>query len=464
MTQTNTFPGYEWMKTVSRSICNIRSAICDLRFYRSEEAPTAEEFQRLHKRQIANLKSLIANRVSAALCLVSLAPTLAYAQSEPITLRAERILDGRGGVISARNVVIRDGVIVEIGSATAGTVYDLRGLTVMPGGIDTHNHFAWHFDPDGKLHDASPDEESPSQQALYAAENAYLTLLAGITTIQSLGSSVDGDVRDAIARGTLPGPRILTSLGAVTARTGGPDSIRAAVKRFADRGADVIKIFGSASIRVGGTPTLSQEQMNAACGEAKNQGLRTAVHAHGPESARRAVLAGCTVIEHGALLDDETLRLMAEHGTYYDPHIGLIFNNYFQNKQRYLGIGNYTEEGFAQMERAVPTALAVFKRALSTEGLRIVFGTDAVAGAHGHNFRELVHRVEQGGQDPMDAIVSVTSRAAESLNMGDRMGTIAAGMRADIIASDGNPLEDITAMGRIVFVMKDGKVYKSPHR
>ena len=116
------------------------------------------------------------------------------------------------------------------------------------------------------------------------------------------------------------------------------------------------------------------------------------------------------------------------------------------------------------MERAVPTALAVFKRALSTEGLRIVFGTDAVAGAHGHNFRELVHRVEQGGQDPMDAIVSVTSRAAESLNMGDRMGTIAAGMRADIIASDGNPLEDITAMGRIVFVMKDGKVYKSPHR
>ena len=147
MTQTNTFPGYEGMKTVSRSICNIRSAICDLRFYRSEEAPTAEEFQRLHKSQIANLKSLIANRVRAALCLVSLAPTLAYAQSEPITLRAERILDGRGGVISARNVVIRDGVIVEIGSATAGTVYDLRGLTVMPGGIDTHNHFAWHFDP-----------------------------------------------------------------------------------------------------------------------------------------------------------------------------------------------------------------------------------------------------------------------------------------------------------------------------
>ena len=257
---------------------------------------------------------------------------------------------------------------------------------------------------------------------------------------------------------------MLTSLGAVTARTGGPDSIRAAVKRFADRGADVIKIFGSASIRVGGTPTLSQEQMNAACGQAKNLGLRSAVHAHGPESARRAVLAGCSVIEHGALLDYETLQLMAEHGTFYDPHIGLIFDNYFQNKQRYLGIGNYTEEGFVQMERAVPKALAVFRRALSTEGLRIVFGTDAVAGAHGHNFAELVYRVEQGGQDPMDAILSATSTAAASLNMADQIGTIAAGMRADIIASDGNPLEDITAMRRIVFVMKDGKVYKSPPR
>ncbi len=402
--------------------------------------------------------------LTLTLCLALFAPHVAFAQTDAITLRTDRILDGLGGVISAMNVVIRDAVIVEIGSTTAGTVYDLRGLTVMPGGIDTHNHFAWHFDPDGKLHDASPDEESQSQQALYAAENAYQTLLAGITTIQSLGSSVDGDVRDAISRGTLPGPRVLTSLGAVTARTGGPDSIRAAVKRFADRGADVIKIFGSASIRVGGTPTLSQEQMNAACGQAKNLGLRTAVHAHGPESARRAVLAGCSVIEHGALLDSETLQLMAEHGTFYDPHIGLIFNNYFQNKQRYLGIGNYTEEGFVQMERAVPKALAVFRRALSTEGLRIVFGTDAVAGAHGHNFAELVYRVEQGGQDPMDAILSATSTAAASLNMADQIGTIAVGMRADIIASDGNPLEDITAMRRIVFVMKDGKVYKSPPR
>ncbi|MEE8586004.1 MAG: amidohydrolase family protein, partial [Acidobacteriota bacterium] len=270
------------------------------------------------------------------------------------------------------------------------TVYDLSGMTLMPGGIDTHNHVAWHFDPDGMLHDATSQEESEAQQTLYALGNAYRTLLSGITTVQSLGSDLDRDVRDFIARGNLPGPRILTSLQPITQRTGSPQQIRQQVQRLAQQGADVIKIFGSASIRVGGTPTLSQEQMDAACGEARQRGLRSAVHAHGPESARRAVQAGCTVIEHGALLDEETLGLLAEKGLYYDPHIGLIFQNYFDNKAKYLGIGSYTEDGFAQMERAVPRALEVFQQALRTPGLRIVFGTDAVAGAHGHNFEELI--------------------------------------------------------------------------
>jgi imidazolonepropionase-like amidohydrolase len=257
---------------------------------------------------------------------------------------------------------------------------------------------------------------------------------------------------------------VLTSLGSIGERTGSPEEIREAVQRFAADGADVIKIFASASIRVGGTPTLSQEQLDAACGEARAHGLRTAVHAHGPESAQRSVRAGCTVIEHGALLDDATLDMMAEHGTFYDPHIGLIFSNYFDNKDRYLGVGNYTEEGFAQMERAVPTALAVFKNALTKPTLKIVFGTDAVAGAHGRNFEELIYRVEQGGQDPMAAIVSATSTAALSLNLDDAIGAIAEGMQADLIAVDGDPIADITALRRVVFVMKGGVVYKSPPR
>lgn len=386
----------------------------------------------------------------------------AAAQTSPLTLKADRVLDGRGAVLEDTLVVVQGDSIVRVGGPSAGAVHDLSGLTLMPGGIDTHNHFAWHFDPDGKLHDASAEEESQAQRTLYALENAYRTLLAGITTVQSLGSGVDKDVRDFIARGILPGPRILTSLQPITERTGSPEEIRQEVQRLARQGADVIKIFGSASIRVGGTPTLTQEQMDAACGEARRQGLRSAVHAHGPESVRRAVQAGCTVIEHGALLDEETLRLMAQNGLYYDPNIGLIFQNYFDNKAKYLGIGNYTEDGFAQMERAVPRALEVFHQALLTPQLRIVFGTDAVAGAHGRNFEELIYRVEKGGQGPMQAIVSATSLAAESLRLQDLTGAVVPSLQADLIAVQGNPLQDITSLRRVAFVMKGGVICKMP--
>ncbi len=397
------------------------------------------------------------------LCLLAAAcPTFAAAQTT--TLTADRILDGRGAVLTNTVVVVEGSRIVRLGGSPTGAVYDLTGFTLLPGGIDTHSHINWHFDPDGKTHHLSRDEESGAEAVMYAAENAYVTLMSGITTVQSLGSRIDKPLRDAIARGTVPGPRVLTSLGSIGERTGSPEEIREAVRRFAADGADVIKIFASASIRVGGTPTLSQEQLDAACGEARAHGLRTAVHAHGPESAQRSVRAGCTVIEHGALLDDATLDMMAEHGTFYDPHIGLIFSNYFDNKDRYLGVGNYTEEGFAQMERAVPTALAVFKNALTKPTLKIVFGTDAVAGAHGRNFEELIYRVERGGQDPMAAIVSATSTAALSLNLDDAIGAIAEGMQADLIAVDGDPIVDITALRRVVFVMKGGVVYKSPPR
>ena len=394
--------------------------------------------------------------------LAAACPTLAAAQTT--TLTTDRVLDGRGAALTNTTIVIEGSRIVRLGGAPTETVYDLTGFTVLPGGIDTHSHINWHFDPDGKTHHLSRDEESDAEAVMYAAENAYATLMSGITTVQSLGARIDKPLRDAIARGTVPGPSVLTSLGSIGQNTGSPNEIRNAVRRFAANGADVIKIFASASIRVGGTPTLSQEQLNAACGQAREHGLRTAVHAHGPESAQRSVLAGCTVIEHGALLDDATLDLMAEHGTFYDPHIGLIFNNYFDNRDRYIGIGNYTEDGFAQMEAAVPTALAVFKNALTKPTLRIVFGTDAVAGAHGRNFEELIYRVQQGGQDPMAAIVSATSTAALSIDLHESIGAVAEGMQADLIAVDGDPTTDITALRRVVFVMKAGVIYKSPPR
>ena len=382
-----------------------------------------------------------------------------------ITLRAGKILDGRGGATSEATVVIEGSRIAAVESRPReDATYDLRGLTLLPGGIDTHVHIAWHFDKNGKTHDEEDKSELPGQTMLYAVENAVETVRGGITTVQSLGAPEDRDLRDGIARGIIPGPRILTSLEPIGDDAGPPEKMREAVRRRAAEGADVIKIFASKSIRDGGAPTLSQEQLDAACGEARALHLRTAVHSHGVESTRRAVLADCTSIEHGVLLDAATLRLMAEHGTWFDPNIDLVFRNYFENKQRFLGIGNYTEAGFEQMRQAVPKALAVFKQALRTPGLKIVFGTDAVAGSHGRNFEELIYRVEKGGQEPMAAIVSATSLAAESLGLADKVGAVAPGLEADLIAVDGDPLQDINALRRVVWVMKGGKVVRNELR
>ena len=396
------------------------------------------------------------------LCVATISSMGAIAAAqEDLILRTDRLIDGRGNVLENRDIAVLDGAIAGFFERDSDTVvdYDLTGLTVLPGLIDTHVHVGWHFDPDGKLHD---DDDEPGEiSALYAAGNAYAMLMAGFTTVQSLGSDVDKHVRDAVAQGALPGPRILTSLRSISARTGSVEDIRRFVRAQKNRGADVIKVFASASIRDGGGPTMSQEQLDAACGEARALGLRSVVHAHGPESARRSVLAGCTTIEHGALLDREVMSLMAERGVYFDPNTHLIFQNYFDNKVRYLGIGNYDEEGFRQMELAVPSVLEVFKQGLRIPGLKMVFGTDAVAGAHGNNIEELIYRVQVGGQDPHEAILSATSLAAASLELGDDIGALEKGMTADLIAVEGNPLEDITALRRVRFVMKSAKVVKN---
>lgn len=380
----------------------------------------------------------------------------------PVVIRAARVLDGRGALLRNAAVVVDGTKIVRIDPHPKRADIDLGDRTLMPGGIDTHVHIGWHFDAGtGRSHDDETDRnESAEASALYAEENAYATLMGGITTVQSLGAPIDKPLREAAARGVLPSPRILTAIEPIVDAKLTPDELRAHVRKLKEEGADVVKIFASQSIRNGGAPTLSQEQLDAACGEAKTLGLRTAVHAHGPESVKRAVLAGCTSIEHGALIDQATLDLMAAHGTYFDPNIDLVFRNYFENKEHYLGIGNYTEEGFAQMRNAVPKALNVFKMGLKTKNLKMVFGTDAVAGSHGRNFQELEYRVRTGGQDPMAAIVSATSLAAESLGLGGTTGAIAPGYEADMIAVDQNPLRDITALSHVSFVMKSGRVVK----
>jgi imidazolonepropionase-like amidohydrolase len=176
---------------------------------------------------------------------------------------------------------------------------------------------------------------------------------------------------------------------------------------------------------------------------------------------RAATMAGCTQVEHGIFATPDVLQLMAAHGTYFDPNVGLVLQNYLQNKDKFLGIGNYTEEGFAAMEKAIPINVAMFKQALQTPNLKIVYGTDAVAGAHGRNIEEAVGRVQLGGQKPMDAITSLTSLSAESLHLQDQIGALAPGLHADIVAVDGDPLTDITALRRVVFVMHDGKILRA---
>ena len=375
-----------------------------------------------------------------------------------LVITADQVLDGRGGVLEGHGVVVRDGQIVAVAAAAdlpAGQRLDFAGGTILPGLIDTHVHLDWHFGEDGKLARGA----APETAAMHAVENGIRMLEAGFTTVQSLGAAVDGPVRDAVVRGVVPGPRIITTLGQLSARTGGAEELVAEVNRLADAGADAIKIFASESIRVGGGPTLSQEELDAACGAATERGLRTLVHAHGPESASRASRAGCTTIEHGALLDQETLDLMAANGTFYDPNTYLIFANYFENRDRYLGIGNYTEEGFQAMESGAVRAMETFGMALVTEGLKVVFGTDAVAGAHGQNAREAVARVEQGGQDPGDAVVGLTSLAAESLGLADEIGILAEGYAADLVVVDGDPASDVEALQRVRLVMKGGRVH-----
>ena len=152
---------------------------------------------------------------------------------------------------------------------------------------------------------------------------------------------------------------------------------------------------------------------------------------------------------------------MAERGTYLDPHVHLLWANYFEHRDRFIGRGNYTEEGFALMEEARTTGYETFRRTLAHGGVKIVYGTDAVAGAHGRNAEELIYRVRDGGQDPMDAIVSATSLAAESLGLADAIGRIAPGYEADLVAVAGNPLADVTAVRNVRFVMKGGVVYRN---
>ena len=397
-------------------------------------------------------------RLSAAIALTLAATGVGLAQDAPVSLRAGLLIDGAGETRSNVRVFVNDATITRVDGLRGAVTYDLSDLTLLPGWIDTHVHLTSHFDADGRLHQGA--DADAMRTMLHAVGNAYRTLMGGFTTVQSLGSPLDADLRDAIARGDVPGPRVLTALRAVTAATGDAEAIRAHVRQLRADGADVVKVFASGSIREGGVRALSDEQIEAACDEGRAQGLRVAVHAYGSEVVSAVSRAGCTSVEHGNRFDAETIALLAEQGTFLGFHVGLLWDNYAVNRERFIGIGNYTSEGFARMSQARRIGMRTFRETLRNPDVQVVFGTDAVAGSHGRNVEEFIVRVQEGGQRPMDAILSATSRAARSLGLGEQLGQVAPGFTADLVAVDGNPLEDIGALRRVRFVMKEGVVYR----
>jgi len=387
--------------------------------------------------------------LAAALAAIVLQP----APPSRIVIAVGTALDGRGGVIRDTRLVIEDGKIAAVDPRAAPIDYDLRKLTVSPGWIDTHVHLNWHFDDQ---HKSVSGGEPPEQAALFTAEDAWMTLQGGFTTVQSVGAAIDGPVRDRINRGLLPGPRVLTSLRQITSRSGDPAALRALVQKAKQDGADVIKLFATSGLGAGGDQTMSDEQIQAVCGEAKAQGLRSVVHAIGDKGARASILAGCTAIEHGPFVSDETLDLMVQHGTFFDPNL-LVLHNYLDNRS---GFPSFSEETLATLEKGIAPMADALRRARAHH-VKIVFGTDAVAGAHGRNAEEFVYRVKEAGEKPMDVLVSATSLSAQSLGLGDTIGALAPGYAADIVATEGSLLDDITAVRRVRFVMKGGRVYRS---
>ena len=390
-------------------------------------------------------------------------PSAAPQTATTITIRAPWMFDGVTRELRRGNAItVTDGRITRVQHMEGAAIIDLGDVTLMPGMIDVHTHIDWHFGPDGLYGNrAGNPPETPEQRSAAIAANMRATLLAGFTTVQNLGNRGDAALRAGVANGTMVGPRILTSLGQLSPGSRTPEQLREAVRASKTAGADVIKTFASGSIRDGGKLNVTQEQLDAICQEARAQGLRAVVHAHDSASIIAAVKAGCSQIEHGVFATQTVLTHMASKGTYFSPQCGLVFRNYLENRAKYEGIGNYNAEGFASMERAVPLAVAAVRTAANTPGLKLVFGTDAVAGAHGRNVEDLICRVSESGQKPMDAIVSATSRAAESMKMDDSIGTLKPGLLADIIAVRGDPLADFTAMRRVVFVMRDGKIYRN---
>jgi imidazolonepropionase-like amidohydrolase len=433
--------------------------------------------------------------IAAAALSLLLAGTAAVAQeaasTSPVTLvQAGRLLDRPGQAPRGPStVVIRDGRVVEVRDGLVGAdafpgaeIVDLSDRFVLPGLIDSHVHLA--TSQAGQAGLIAQFTESVPTTAYRAAENARITLMAGFTTVRNLG---DGDgvtlaLRDAAARHALPSPRIVdagrsisTTSGHMDGRNGLNDelrehtdhanvcddtaSCREAVRLQISRGVDVIKIAttGGVNSRIGAGlgAQMFEDEARALIETAHLYGKRVAVHAHGADGIALALRLGADSIEHGTIFDDETIRLFRESGAYYVPTLSTV-NGY---RERLAADPNaYSAEVLPKILWRIEVTGDSLERAVPG-GVRIAFGTDAGVSMHGRNADEFELMV-QHGMTPMSAIQAATVNAADLLGLGEELGTLEPGRRADIIAVDGDPLSDVTVLKDVDFVMRDGRVYK----
>jgi imidazolonepropionase-like amidohydrolase len=426
-------------------------------------------------------------RTLLALTVLALATAPVAAAPKSTIVKAAHLFDGKSDqLVSPGVVVIQDGKIVAAGSKVqepAGAeVIDLGNATLLPGLMDAHTHMTSEATGDWKKDELDRFKKPIPQVAIEATGNARRTLLAGFTTVRDLGSEdlVDIGLRNAINEGVVPGPRMLVSVHAISARGGhcdgtagyrpgllkepgpeegvadGPDQVRAAVRFNAKHGADVIKVCASGGVlsltdKVD-SPQLTQAELDALVSESHALGRRTAAHAHGAEAAKRAVRAGIDSIEHGSFVDDEGLDLMKQKGTYF------VFTPVLCLNERLKKSGappNVVDKATA----ATAAANATFKRALA-KGVKLAFGSDAAVCPHASQVAQFAAMVGLG-MKPLAALRAATSVDAKLLGIDDKLGTLEAGKLADVVAVPGDPSANVTAVEKVFFVMKDGVVYRN---